>query len=149
MNRRGHLAPATWFLGGPFFRSAQPRKLCVEHGDGLGRGFRVRGHSGAKKVRRALWLRAWSLPPRALRRRSCSSKLSGGCQACSVSFTASAQAAQIVENCGSNPVSVVYFRQRSHLMPSARSILIAISGDRPSHVEAEEDIHRAGPRSVS
>jgi hypothetical protein len=71
----GHLAPATWFRE---IRFSAPRSqgncalstaiasAAVSTGGG------VRGHSGARRARPALWLRAWALPPRAPRRRSCS-----------------------------------------------------------------------------
>ena len=41
-----------------------------------------------------------------------------------ISFTASLQAAQMVGKSGSAPTSVVYFQQRSHFSPWARSIPI-------------------------
>src|SRR5450755_2834121 len=71
----GHLAPATWFREIRFsaLRSQGNCALSTAIASAaVSTGGGVRGHSGARRARPALWLRAWALPPRAPRRRSCS-----------------------------------------------------------------------------
>src|SRR5258708_22576173 len=60
-----------------------------------------------------------------------------------ISRTAAAQAAQIVGKSGSLPVSVVYFQQRSHLIPPARSI-VAERGPSDFDNSTSQTINRPG-----